>query len=148
MIWIHCLQYCLCCYETSVLAFTGTVLGQNAPLFITTIVVLFESLLSHFIENRSGGAMVYWVDNQDLEIKIMISTFGLKYYFNVKSLGSGYLPLIPWHLLIFFNMVLLISLKIAGEPSYLLNKKFTSEGYSVFKCLCNVTIQQTITIQR
>ena len=36
------------------------------------------------------------------EIKIMLSTFGLEHYFNFRVLGSGSLPNIPWHLLIYF----------------------------------------------
>ena len=31
----------------------------------------------------------------------MLSTFGLKHYFNLKVFGSGYLPDISWHLLIY-----------------------------------------------
>ena len=33
-------QILLCCYGTSVLGYTASVLGQNAPLLITTIDVL------------------------------------------------------------------------------------------------------------
>ena len=32
----------------------------------------------------------------------MLSTSGLEHYFNFRVLVSGYLPNIPWHLLIYF----------------------------------------------
>ena len=53
-------------------------------------------MMSHN-ENRSGGVMVYWVDNQ-----IMLQTEGLEHYANFKVLGSGYIPHIKWHFLIYF----------------------------------------------
>ena len=40
---------------------------------------------------------------KDLEIKIMLQTEGQEHYFNFRVAGSGYLPNIPWHLLIYFH---------------------------------------------
>ena len=41
----------------------------------------------------------------------MLSTFGLEHYFNFRVLGSGHLPNIPGHLLIYFNT------KSGGHPA-------------------------------
>ena len=46
---------------------------------------------------------------RDPEIKIMLSTLGLKHYLNFKILGSGDLPNILWHLLIYFYNQLVLS---------------------------------------
>ena len=36
----HCLKYCLCHYETFVLAFIALIPGQNDPMFTATIVMV------------------------------------------------------------------------------------------------------------